>query len=177
MKLAYVLNIFPKLSESFILNEIVELLKNGHDVLIFSIIKPWEEVVHDDVDKYHILERTHYFSIKSIFKINLIHFSKYLIYGIIQNSFDFRTFNQAVSKPKVIPKKSSILPLNQKIKSMIYKIRRFDIFFIRRFILYSKMAYFATIMEKNDVELIHTHFATMGGIARRLSKMLGLPYT
>ena len=37
MKIAYVLEIFPKLSESFIVNEIVELLKNGHDVRIFSI--------------------------------------------------------------------------------------------------------------------------------------------
>jgi colanic acid/amylovoran biosynthesis glycosyltransferase len=108
MKLAYVINMFPKLSESFILNEIVELLKNGHDVLIFSIIKPWEEVVHDDVGKYHILERTHYFSFKSILKINLIHFSKYLISIIIQDLFDFRTFYQTVSKPKVIVSPSNL---------------------------------------------------------------------
>ena len=39
------------------------------------------------------------------------------------------------------------------------------------------MAYFATILEKNDVELLHAHFAGMGGAARRLSKMLGVPYT
>jgi len=177
MKLAYVINIFPKLSESFILNEIVELLKNGHDVLIFSIIKPWEEVVHDDVDKYQILERTHYFSFKNIFKINIIHFSKYLIYVIIQDLLDFKTFNQKASKPKAIQKKKSILTLIQKIKSQIYEIRRFYIVSIHRFILYLKLAFFATIIEKNDVELIHTHFATMGSIAGRLSKMLRLPYT
>ena len=62
MKILYVINMFPKLSESFILNEIVELLKNGHNVQIFSIIKPWEEEVHDEIKKYNILERTHYFS-------------------------------------------------------------------------------------------------------------------
>ena len=168
---------FPKLSESFILNEIVELLKNGHDVQIFSIVKPWEEVVHDEVDKYHILERTHYFSFKNLLKINLIRFLKYLICIIIQDLDDFRTFNQAASKTKLIPKRNSILHLNQKNKSKIYKIGRFGIACIHRFILDLKLAYFATILEKTDVELIHTHFATMGGIARRLSKILGLPYT
>ena len=168
---------FPKLSESFILNEIVELLKNGHDIQIFSIVKPWEEVVHDEVDKYQILERTHYFCCKNLLKINLISCSKYLIYIIIQDLYDFRLFNQAVSKPKVIHKKSSILHLNQKIKSKIHTIGRFGIACMHRFILDLKMAYFATILEKSDVELIHTHFANMGGIARRLSKMLGLQYT
>lgn len=177
MKLAYVINMFPKLSESFILNEIVELLKNGHDVQIFSIIKPWEEEVHDEIEKYNILERTHYFSFKSILKINLIRFLKYLLFGVIQDLYDLRTFIQAVSKPKVIHKKSSFQPLNQKIESKIHKIGRFGIACIHRFILDLKMAYFAAIMEKNNVKLIHTHFANMGGIARRLSKMLGLPYT
>ena len=122
MKIVYVINMFPKLSESFILNEVVELLKNGHDVQIFSIMKPFEEVVHDEVGKYNILLRTHYFSFKSILKTNLIRFSKYLICIIIQDLDDFRTFNQVVSKPTVIHKKSSILPLNKKIKSKFYNI-------------------------------------------------------
>ena len=62
MKIAYVLEIFPKLSESFIVNEIVELLKNGHDVRIFSMYLPVEDIKHEDVNEYNILERTHYFS-------------------------------------------------------------------------------------------------------------------
>ena len=40
-----------------------------------------------------------------------------------------------------------------------------------------KLAYFATIMHENRMELIHTHFASMGIVSRRLSKMLGIPYT
>lgn len=173
MKLAYVINAFPKLSESFVLNEIIELLKNGHDVQIFSIRIPWEEVVHDDVGKYHILERTHYFSFKKILKTNLIRFSKYLICIIIQDVCDIRIFKQAASK--AIYEKRLIAHPNK--KSQIYIIERFGMFCIHRFILNLKMAYFVTILDKNNVELIHTHFATMGDIARRLSKMLQLPYT
>lgn len=177
MKILYVINMFPKLSESFILNEIVELLKNGHDVQIFSIIKPWEEEVHDEIKKYNILERTHYFSFKSILKINIISFLKYLLFGVIQDLYDLRLFIQAVSKPKATHTQSSIVHPNKKIESNIHRIERFGIACPRRFILDLKIAYFATIVEDKNVKLIHTHFASMGGIARRLSKMLGLPYT
>lgn len=168
---------FPKLSESFILNEIVELLKNGHDVQIFSIIKPWEEEVHDEIKKYNILEITHYFSFKSILKINIISFLKYLLFGVIQDLYDLRSFIQAVSKPKATHTQSSIVHPNKKIESKIHRIGRFGIACPRRFLLDLKIAYFATIVEDKNVKLIHTHFASMGGIARRLSKMLGLPYT
>ena len=148
MKIVYVINMFPKLSESFILNEVVELLKNGHDVQIFSIMKPFEEVVHDEVGKYNILLRTNYFSFIGILQINPINFSKYLISIIIQDIYDFRTIYLTFSKPKRLHKKSSILPLNQKIKSQIYKTGRFGIACIRRFILDLKLAYFAVILEK-----------------------------
>lgn len=138
MKIAYVINLFPKLSESFILNEIVELLKNGHDVQIYSFIKPMEEVAHEEVEKYQIIEKTSYFSLKHLLKTNFISLLKYFLYGVIQDLSDLSKYN------------------------------------LKRNL---KMAYFATIMEKNGVEFIHTHFASMGNIARKLGKMLRLQYT
>jgi colanic acid/amylovoran biosynthesis glycosyltransferase len=60
MKITYVVSTFPKLSETFILGQITDLIDRGHDVEIVSIHKPNEESVHEDVEKYKLLEKTHY---------------------------------------------------------------------------------------------------------------------
>ncbi len=48
-RIAYILNIFPKLSETFIAGEIAELRKRGVEVRIFSLLPPREELQHDIV--------------------------------------------------------------------------------------------------------------------------------
>lgn len=60
MKITYMLSAFPKLSETFVLGQITELINRGHDVDIISINKPTEESIHEDIDKYKLLERTQY---------------------------------------------------------------------------------------------------------------------
>ena len=45
-KVAYLLNVFPQLSETFILNEIRQLMDNGVEVIIFSRRKPKEKKQH-----------------------------------------------------------------------------------------------------------------------------------
>lgn len=140
MKIAYVLKGFPKLSESFVLTEIVELLKNGHDIQIFSINLSVDDVKHEGIQDYNILQRTHYFNINRIFKVNFVNLLKYFLKGVVQDLCELRIH-------------INILTFNL------------------------KLAYFATIMKKNDVELIHAHFATMGNVVKKLSKILDLPYT
>lgn len=140
MKIAYVLRIFPKLSESFIINEIVELLKRGHDIQIFSMEIPIENIKHEEIKENNIIGRTHYYNFNQIFKVNFIYLLKYFLSSVVQDICDLR------------------ISIN---------ILKLDL----------KLAYFATIMKNNNVELIHVHFATMGAIARKLSSILGLPYT
>ncbi len=60
MKIAFVLDYFPKLSETFILNQITGLIDYGCDVKIFAFHNPNEEKIHHDVIKYKLLERTEY---------------------------------------------------------------------------------------------------------------------
>lgn len=66
MKIGYVLKIFPKISEKFVTNEILELIKMGHDVHIFSIYHPnkrfmgKEKIVHDEISEYGLLSKTYY---------------------------------------------------------------------------------------------------------------------
>ena len=60
IKIFYILDTFPKLSETFILNEIVELVKRGYEIKIFSLLKPYEKIVNEDVENFELLKKTYY---------------------------------------------------------------------------------------------------------------------
>ncbi len=61
MKIAFIVNEFPVVSETFILNQIVGLLQRGHEVLIDAEL-PDERVTagHSDIVKYELQARTYY---------------------------------------------------------------------------------------------------------------------
>lgn len=59
-RIAYVLNVFPKLSETFIANELAELRRRDVDVLILSQRFPADEPRHEIVARAGLLERTVY---------------------------------------------------------------------------------------------------------------------
>ena len=61
MKVAYLLNKFPELSQTFILNQITGLKDNGLDVDIFSAYPGNGSLVHEDVEKYKLLGQTIYY--------------------------------------------------------------------------------------------------------------------
>ncbi|MBC9987907.1 colanic acid biosynthesis glycosyltransferase WcaL [Haloferax sp. AS1] len=44
----YYLNFFPKLSESFILNEIIELSNRGYNIAVFALNNPGENITHEE---------------------------------------------------------------------------------------------------------------------------------
>ncbi|MEL6580958.1 MAG: glycosyltransferase [Cyanobacteria bacterium J06621_12] len=61
MKIAFIVGRFPVLSEAFILNQIAGLLDQGHQVDIYALEGySGETKVHPIVDKYNLLERSHY---------------------------------------------------------------------------------------------------------------------
>lgn len=60
MRIAFLVSTFPKLSETFILNQITGLLDAGHDVTIFAQRRPETELQHSVVDEYALLDRTIY---------------------------------------------------------------------------------------------------------------------
>ena len=60
MRIAFLLNVFPKTSETFILNQIVGLIERGHTVDIFARYSSSDDPVHSDVRKYKLIERTQY---------------------------------------------------------------------------------------------------------------------
>jgi len=64
MKIVYLVGSFPKLSETFILNQITGLIDRGYEIEIVACHNPKEEKVHEDVITYNLLERTHYIQYK-----------------------------------------------------------------------------------------------------------------
>lgn len=65
MKIAFVLEVFPALSETFILNQITGLIDRGHDVDIYADVSRNEAKLHSAVEKYNLLDRTYYFQVPS----------------------------------------------------------------------------------------------------------------
>jgi len=59
-RVAYVLNTFPKLSETFITNELAELRRRGVDVLILSLRRPVDALEHEVVAEAGLLDRAVY---------------------------------------------------------------------------------------------------------------------
>lgn len=58
MRIAFLVSDFPCLSETFVLNQVTGLLDRGHEVDIFADhVRDWS-VVHPDVHRYRLWERT-----------------------------------------------------------------------------------------------------------------------
>ena len=61
MKVAFIVGLFPVLSETFILNQITGLISRGHKVDIYSYPTDDIDKMHPDVEKYDLLKHTHYY--------------------------------------------------------------------------------------------------------------------
>lgn len=62
MRVAFIVNKFPALSETFILNQVTGLIDRGHEVDIFADSPRSEEKVHEDIARYQLRERTFYYN-------------------------------------------------------------------------------------------------------------------
>ena len=60
MKIAFIVEAFPVLSQTFVLNQITGLLDRGHEVDIYAEFNENISKVHPDIEKYDLLNRTFY---------------------------------------------------------------------------------------------------------------------
>ncbi|MDF0652882.1 MAG: glycosyltransferase [Nitrospira sp.] len=63
MKIAFLVNQFPSVAETFVLNQIVGLIKLGHDVHVFASKSASNIRVHDGYKNYDLSKKTHYYRI------------------------------------------------------------------------------------------------------------------
>lgn len=60
MRIAFIVDAFPVLSETFVLNQITGLMDLGHDIEIFAGARATKEMYPPEVEKYGLLKRTYY---------------------------------------------------------------------------------------------------------------------
>jgi glycosyltransferase involved in cell wall biosynthesis len=72
MRVGYVLQAFPKLSESFVLGEVSELLNDGVNVQVLSATRPNGKIVHDKYGCYDYNQRSHYYKQGSVQPFELL---------------------------------------------------------------------------------------------------------
>lgn len=63
MRIAFLLDVFPRNSETFIVSQIVGLIERGHSIDIFARYRESDDPVHPQVEKHHLIDRTKYLTI------------------------------------------------------------------------------------------------------------------
>jgi colanic acid/amylovoran biosynthesis glycosyltransferase len=61
MKIAFIVNEFPSLSETFVLNQITGLLDKGQEIEIFARRRGNMQKVHNEIYRFDLIKRTTYF--------------------------------------------------------------------------------------------------------------------
>lgn len=154
MKVAYLLDLFPVLSETFIVREILELQKKHFNVIIFARMKTfnvpiYSGVIHDDTKR--LMKDVTYLSslmkntkIKRWTELVILH----LYYFFIKPVVYLKTFCYAVTGGK----------------NIFYKFI-FSILYARK-------------LQMAGVDHIHVHFALQAcTYAMLISKIAGIPYS
>ncbi len=111
MRIGYVLDVFPKLSESFILNEIVELLSHNMDVQVFSVSSATEIILHDKYRHANFADGNFYFNrnYPKTFTLLMRYGLGYLIRGpIIQNPINKLRYGIVASQFREVAQKFHI---------------------------------------------------------------------
>jgi colanic acid/amylovoran biosynthesis glycosyltransferase len=80
MNFVFLVDAFPSLSETFILNQITGLIDMGHKVVIFSASRPDDRDFHEDILKYDLLKLTYYHNDRDRNKIKRIFWGLLLIF-------------------------------------------------------------------------------------------------
>ena len=81
MTLIFVVDTFPSISETFILNQITGMIDLGHEVFIFSAARSEEPNSHEDVRTYDLLKKTYYHNEKPNNKFKRVLWAIFMIFA------------------------------------------------------------------------------------------------
>jgi glycosyltransferase involved in cell wall biosynthesis len=145
---AYTMSRFPKISETFILYEIVELERLGLRVEVFPLIREHEEVAHPEAAA--LVERAHYTSLRSWELL-----SAQLYWLLRRPAAYLAAWRDALWGNRESPK-----------------------FLSRALAVVPQAARFARQMRELGVEHLHAHYATHPALAAYVVRALaGIPYS
>lgn len=141
LNIAFVLNAFPLISETFILNQIIYLIDQGHTISIYSLYKGDYNKIHNKVKQYELIEKTIFIpAIPTSFCGRLV-----VIYRLLKNNF-------------------SVTIVCGLIKSL-----NFLKFGRRSLSLYMSYIYLF-FLDINQYDIIHGHFGNIGELIANLKR-------
>ena len=141
-RIAYLMSRFPKVSETFIMTEILELQKLGAEIEIFPLVRHRELVRHPEIDQ--LLAHTHYVRLLSFSVI----FAQF--YWLVRRpAAYFRAWWRAITG-------------NWKSGG----------FLLRAFFIVPQAAEFARRMRLLKIQCVHCHWATHPALAAYVIKYL-----
>lgn len=147
-KIAYIMSVFPKLSETFVLYEIIEMEELGLSVEIFPLRRGHERVKHDEVDE--LIERAHY---QPFLSLSILFSQWYFI--------------------RRCPK-AYLKVLAEILKGTFGSLK----FFIVALGIFPKAVHFARLMNEEGIDHIHAHFATHSTtVALIINQLTDIPYS
>jgi colanic acid/amylovoran biosynthesis glycosyltransferase len=135
MKVAFIVNQFPALSETFILNQITGLIDRAHEVDIYAYRPRHEAGVHLDIAKYNLLKYTYYMTHSMSMPQNKVY---RLIKGMVRIARDLH------KKPMAVLNSLNPLKYGKDATSLkrLYQITPF--------------------LDKGHYDIIHCHFGPIG---------------
>lgn len=147
-KIAYITSRFPKVTETFVLFEILELYKLGMEIEVISLILTKEEIVHQEVEE--LTKKIHF--------ANIISFTT-----LWDNLYWF------FQSPKIFSQTFSLI-VRENLKSPPHLLRAIIVMLLS--------STFARKMELLGIEYIHSHWATHPTLAAFIiNQFTGLPYS
>lgn len=147
-KLAYLVSRFPKISETFILYEIIELKKLGFEVDIFPLVREREDIQHSEVTA--LISRTHYHSALSLPVILA------QLFWIIRRPIAYFAALWSVIRGNIGSPK----------------------FLIRGIAAFLLAGLFAKEIQQSGIQHVHAHWATHPALAAYVvHRLTGLPYS
>lgn len=148
LRVAYVMSRFPKLTETFVLYEMLEMEAAGNQVDIFPLLRERQSVIHGDAEK--LIRRANYCPFLSIPILgSLLYFLR--------------------RRPGKLFK-----TLIEVLKGTLGSAR----YFAGALIFFPKSVHFARKMEENRVDHIHAHFANHPAVvALIIHRLTGIPFS
>lgn len=148
MKIAYMMSRFPKLTETFVLYEIVEMEKRGMAVSIYPLLRESHTVSHPDADQ--LVSRAHY--------------APFLSSAIV--GANLRVFRQEPRK--------YVGTLWEALRGTFGSLK----FFGGAVAFFPKAVMFAAQMQAERVQHLHAHFATHPALAALIvHRLTGIPFS
>jgi glycosyltransferase involved in cell wall biosynthesis len=147
-RIAYIVSRFPKITETFILFEIVELLRLGTEVGVFSILREKEGIMHAEAAP--IVERAHY---GKLFSWAVLRSQLFWLWR--SPAGYLRAWWRSLSGNAASPA-----------------------FFLRALAIVPVAAHFARQMQEEGIEHVHASWATHTALAAYVIRILaGIPYS